>query len=54
VDSKALARSRKALGVSTDAEAVRLAIDRVTEMEKFWRFMVETRASLKPRSFEAP
>jgi hypothetical protein len=40
--------------VGTDAEAVRLAVERVVEMEKFWRFMVGTRASLKPGSFGVP
>lgn len=29
------------------------AIERVAEMEKFWRFMAETRGSLKPGSIEA-
>ena len=53
VDSKAIARARKALGADTNAEAVRLAVDRVVEMEKFWRFMAGTRESLKPGSIEA-
>jgi Arc/MetJ family transcription regulator len=54
VDEKAVRRARKALGVSTDAEAVRLSLERVVEMEKFWRFMAETRSSLAPGSIEAP
>jgi hypothetical protein len=54
VDAKAIDRARRALGAGTNAEAVRLALDRVVEMEEFWRFMVRTRASVKPRSFEAP
>ena len=54
VNPKAIDQARKALGVGTDAEAVRLAVDRVVEMEKFWRFMTESRASLKPGSLEAP
>ena len=54
VDEKAIKRARKALGVGTDAEAVRLAVERVVEMEEFWRFMTATRGSLKPGSIEAP
>ena len=54
VDAKAIDAARKALGAGTSAEAVRLAIDRVVEMEKFWRFMVGTRAGLQPGSIEAP
>jgi hypothetical protein len=54
VDSKAIEQARKALGAGTNAEAVRLAVDRVVEMEKFWRFMTGTRAGLKPGSIEAP
>ena len=54
VDAKAIDRARKALGAATDAEAVRLAVDRVVEMEEFWRFMAGTRGSLKPGSIEAP
>ena len=54
VDPRAIDEARKALGVGTNAEAVRLAVDRVVEMEKFWRFMSGTRAGLKPGSIEAP
>lgn len=54
VDPKALQQARKALGVGTNAEAIRLAVDRVVEMERFWRFMAETHAGLKPGSIEAP
>ena len=54
VDEKAIDRARRALGVDTDAEAVRQAVERVVEMEKFWRFMVGTRKSLRPGSFGMP
>jgi hypothetical protein len=54
VDAKAIGQARKALGAGTNAEAVRLAVDRVVEMEKFWRFMAKTRSGLKPGSIEAP
>ena len=52
VDEKAVKRARKALGVGTDAEAVRLALERVVEMEEFWRFMARSRGSLKAGSIE--
>ena len=54
VDTRALRRARKALGVATDAEAVRGAVERVAEMEVFWRFMARTRGRLKPGSFRRP
>jgi hypothetical protein len=54
VSPEAIDKARKALGVRTDAEAVRLAVDRIVEMEKFWRFMTGSRASLKPGSIEVP
>jgi len=54
VDVQVLRRARNALGVATDAEAVRMSLQRVAEMEKFWRFMKRTRGTLKPGSFERP
>jgi hypothetical protein len=54
VDAKAIGRARKVLGAGTDAETVRLAVERVVEMERFWRFMARTRGTLKPGSIEAP
>ncbi|HEY3356425.1 MAG TPA: hypothetical protein VGQ83_24455 [Polyangia bacterium] len=54
VDERAITRARKALGAGTDAEAVRLAVARVVEMEEFWRFMTRTRGKLTPGSFETP
>jgi hypothetical protein len=54
VDEQALRRARKVLGVTTDAEVVRLSVARVSEMETFWRFMTETRRSLKRGSLKSP
>jgi hypothetical protein len=54
VDAQAINEARRVLGTETDAETVRLAVERVVEMEKFWRFMTGTRGSLKPGSIEAP
>jgi Arc/MetJ family transcription regulator len=52
VDEAEVRRAQRALGVSTEAEAVREAVARVIEMERFWRFMARTRSSLKKGSFE--
>ena len=54
VDAGAIRRARRVLGVHSNAEAVRLAVERVVEMEQLWRFMTRSRASLKPDSIEAP
>jgi len=54
VDERALRRAKKALGVKTDAEVIRLSVERVAEMEEFWGFMNKTRRSLKPGSVEKP
>lgn len=53
VDERAVRRAKKVLGVATDAEAVRTAIERITEMEEFWRFIARTRGVLKPGSIDA-
>ena len=53
VDEDAVRRARKALGAATDAEAIRTSLERVAEMEAFWRFMERTRRSLKPGSIGA-
>jgi hypothetical protein len=54
VDEQSLQRAKKVLGVQTEAEVVRLSVERVLEMEKFWRFMDKTRGRLPPGSLEAP
>jgi hypothetical protein len=46
-----IARAKRLLGVKTDAEVVRTSIERVVEMEEFWRFIDRTRESVKPHSF---
>ena len=53
VDDDTVRRARKALGVATDAEAIRASLERIAEMEAFWRFMKRTRQSLRPGSIEA-
>jgi len=54
VDERALNRAKKALGVNTEAEVIRLSVERVAEMEEFWQFMKKTRRSLKSGSVEKP
>ncbi len=54
VDPQAIDRARKVLRTGTDAETIRLAVERVVELEKFWRLMARTRGSLKPGSIEVP
>ena len=49
-----LRQAKKALGAKTDAEVVRLSVERVAEMEEFWEFMKKSRQSLKPGSLETP
>jgi hypothetical protein len=54
VDERTLRRAKKLLGATTDAEAIRLAMERVVEMEEFWKFMDETRGTLKAGGIEEP
>ena len=54
VDERALNRAKKALGVETEAEVIRLSVERVAEMEEFWEFMSKTRRSLKPGNILKP
>lgn len=52
VDEGALYRAKKALKVKTNAEVIRISVERVAEMEKFWEFMKKSRRGLKPGSLE--
>ena len=54
VDERILRRAKKVLGVATDAEVVRISVERIAEMERFWRFMETTRDALPPGSMERP
>jgi len=54
VDERALRRAKKLLGVPTDAQVVRASVDRIAEMEEFWRFMKNSRRILKPGSVKTP
>ncbi len=52
VDESALHRAKKALGVKSDAEVVRISVRRISEMEEFWEFMKKSRRTLKPGGLE--
>ena len=52
MDERALRRAKKVLGLKSEGEVVRKAIERTVEMERFWRFMKKTHGSIPPGSFE--
>ncbi len=52
IDESALHRAKKALGVKSDAEVVRISVGRISEMEEFWEFMKKSRRTLKPGGLE--
>ncbi len=54
VDERKLRKAKKILGLKSEAEVVRVAVERTLEMEEFWRFMKETRNSIEPGSLELP
>jgi hypothetical protein len=51
VDKEKLRRAWRVLGAATDADAVRLSVERVIEMDRYRRMMTRTRASLPRGSF---
>jgi hypothetical protein len=54
IDERTFRRAKKALRVTTDAEVVRVSIERIAEMEGFWRFMKNSRRTLKPGDMRKP
>jgi hypothetical protein len=54
LEERTLKRAKKAQGVSTHAEVVRLSLERGAEMEEFWRFMKQSRRILKPGIIKCP
>jgi hypothetical protein len=54
VSTPVLRKARRALGARTDAEAVRLSVERVAEMDAFWRLMRKSYGALPPGSFRLP
>jgi hypothetical protein len=51
VDDNAVQRAKRILGAATDADVVRIAIDRVIEMDKFRKFVEQTARSVPRGSF---
>jgi len=54
VDERVLREARTALGVASDAEAVRISVERIAEMEAFWQFMKNSRRTLVVGSIGRP
>ena len=54
VDESVLRRAKELLGLSSESEAVRAAVERVVEIEEFWQFMKDSRGVLEPGSLDAP
>ncbi|HEY3237902.1 MAG TPA: hypothetical protein VGJ84_24495 [Polyangiaceae bacterium] len=51
IDERTLRRARRVLGARSDAEALRLSLERVAEMEELWKFMDRTRGTLTDEDF---
>jgi hypothetical protein len=54
VDERALSQAKKALGVKTEAEAIRLSVERTPKMEEFWEFMKKLTAHSNPGAWRKP
>jgi predicted nucleic acid-binding protein len=54
VDERVLGRAKRLLRASSDAEASRLSLERVAEMERYWQFMDSSRGRVKRGAFEEP
>ena len=54
VDERKLRRAKKLMGLSSEGEVVRVAVERAVEMEEFWQFMKKSRGVLEPGSMETP
>lgn len=52
IDETVLHRAKRLLRASSDAEAIRLSLERVAEMERYWQFMESSRDKLPSGSFD--
>ena len=52
VDIAMVKKAVKVLGASSEAEAIRISVQRMVEMEEFWKFMDKTSGSVKKGSFK--
>ncbi|MEO8185164.1 MAG: hypothetical protein ABI895_40675 [Deltaproteobacteria bacterium] len=51
VDERELQRAKRILGATSDAEAVRLSLERVAEMERFWAHLDRTSGTIEVGDF---
>jgi Arc/MetJ family transcription regulator len=54
VDEAVLKKAKRVLGVSTEAEVVRLAVERTVEMDRFWRLLADNKGKVPRGSFRRP
>ena len=54
IDTQALARAKRLLRAPSDAQTIRESLERVAEMERFARFLNDSRGKLPPGSIERP
>jgi hypothetical protein len=54
INPDAVRRARNVLGAANDAEAIRMSVEWMAEMERFWRFMRKSGRTLTPGSIEVP
>ena len=54
IDEETLLKAKNALRTRTDAETIRISLQRAADAEEFWRFMSLSRKKLKIGSIEAP
>jgi hypothetical protein len=52
VDEGAIRRAKRILGVPTEAEVIRLAVERVSDMDRFWKLMDRTAGKVPRGSFD--
>jgi hypothetical protein len=52
VNTPVLRKARRALGAKSDSEAVRRSVERIAEMDAFWRLMKKSRGAVPAGSFE--
>ncbi len=52
IDPDIVKKAVKVLGVNSEAEAIRISVQRIVEMAEFWDFMDESTNSVKRGSFK--
>lgn len=54
VDEHVLRRAKRLLRAPSDAETIRLSLERVAEMERYWKVMARSRGKIPVGSFDEP